>query len=1322
MPETPTYEELQNRVRELESVASESKKELELLRQKDDLYRNLFRHMLHEVHVWKLVHDDEGNIKTWRLVDANPAALRTWNKELPEVVGKTTDEIFPGSGATEQFMPIVKRIFAEGKPHIWEAKFANTNQLLHMVSIPLGEYFISTGWDISEARQIEEELRLSERRFRNLAEHVPVLVIKYKLHPDGSDELLYISKSVEDLFEISLEEASSDIKLLKERIHEDDLEEWAESVKTSAENQSLWEHEYRIQMPDGRVKWLFARGAPIQQDDGSVVWDTVALDITERKQAEAALWESEGRLQTLLQSIQAGVIVHGPNTEILACNTAALDVLGLTGKEVFGKEAGDSHWHFVHEDGSKLTVDEFPVSIVLRTQEPLTDYCLGVVPPERDVPVWVQVNAVPEFDDDGHIQNVVVTAMDITARKQAEAALRDSEEKFRSLVEQAAEMLFVHDLEGNIIDVNFAAVASTGYSAEELKGMSVFDIDPDARDRKDMEKYWKALKLGDRPFLVEVKHKRKDGSLYPGEVSGCKIVYQGGEYILALSRDISERKKAEEALRQKDAMLARLASQVPGMLYQFMMKPDGSYSVPYSSRAVQDMFGCSPEDVQDDFEPIFEAIHPDDRDEILRTIDESKRNLSQWKCEYRVQLPGEPVKWIFGNSIPEKMPDGSIIWSGYNVDVTERKIEEEERLRYEKDLRESQRIAHLGSWRLNVETNEVYWTEQLYEMYGFDPTLPPPPYTEHSRLFTPESWEVLSTSLQRTRDTGIPYELELEMVRADGSKGWMWVRGEVVKDSRGETVGLWGAAQDITDRKQAETALKESEEKYRLVVEKADEAIFIGQDDVIKFPNPKTLELSGYSEEELATMPFAELVHPDDRQMVVERFHKRLKGESPPSDYTIRIVNKSGAVVWVQNMVGLTTWDGRPATINLVRDISQRRQLENQLHQAEKIEAIATLTGGIAHDYNNLLSVIVGNLGLAQQDARPESNQAEFLEQAEKAAHKAGDLTHQLMALSRGGAPVRELGSIRDLVELSAEVISPDSGIAVDVQLREDLWPVPHDARKLVSVFRNVVQNALEAMAGGAGELTLQARNLVVKDGDAGPGPFLEPGNYVWISFKDSGIGIPAEDLDKIFDPYFSTKPMGIQKGRGLGLATAHAIVKKHGGEMNVLSKPGEGTTVNIYLPAQPGENDGGSDEAVLPDQQATVGIEQGPMRRVLLMDDEEMLRDLTKEMLGRMGYEVETAADGFEAVELYRSQLDSEAPFDVVVLDLTVRKGMGGEAALRELLNVDPDVKAIVASGYSNDPVMEKFQECGFKAALAKPYAMRDLEEAIEAVVSVKD
>ena len=349
----------------------------------------------------------------------------------------------------------------------------------------------------------------------------------------------------------------------------------------------------------------------------------------------------------------------------------------------------------------------------------------------------------------------------------------------------------------------------------------------------------------------------------------------------------------------------------------------------------------------------------------------------------------------------------------------------------------------------------------------------------------------------------------------------------------------------------------------------------------------------------------------------------------------------------------------------------------------------------------------MGNLSLAVEQAEPGSDLTEFLMEANMASIKARDLTHGLMALSRDGAPVKEIGSISELLRNTRDAVPDHSGIALDTSIPENLWPVPHDPHKMSAVFSNVVTNAVEAMPHG-GTLSIKAENLGIKGMSRNLRLTLKPVNHVHISIQDQGVGIPGKHMDKIFDPYFSTKSMGVQKGMGLGLATTYAIVERHGGHIAIDSSPGAGTTVSIYLPVDSVECEGKSPKGAH-------GNTRSPMPRVLVMDDEEMLRKLARQMLKRLGYQAKTVRNGLEAIDAVMEQKRTGKPFDMVILDLTIKGGMGGKQTVQELLKIDPDIKTIVSSGYFNDPVVSRFEEYGFMGSIIKPYKIGNLKETLE-------
>ena len=389
------------------------------------------------------------------------------------------------------------------------------------------------------------------------------------------------------------------------------------------------------------------------------------------------------------------------------------------------------------------------------------------------------------------------------------------------------------------------------------------------------------------------------------------------------------------------------------------------------------------------------------------------------------------------------------------------------------------------------------------------------------------------------------------------------------------------------------------------------------------------------------------------------------------------------------------------AGVEVVRDVTERKKMEEELLRTEKLESLGILSGGIAHDFNNLLTALLGNISLAKVYTDTDDRIYEMLMEAEKASRRARDLTQQLLTFSKGGAPIKKITSIAGLVKDSTDFSLRGSNVSCDISVPDDLWPVEVDEGQISQVINNLVINAQQAMPKG-GMIRVSCRNMEVGDDDV---LVLKAGRYVEMCIEDQGIGISPKYLDKIFDPYFTTK----QKGSGLGLATAYSIISKHEGFLTVESTPGAGTTFHIFLPA--------SDKEI-----PVAGKKKKLLKgdgRVLVMDDEDVIRMIVGRMLKSMGYEPEVAESGEEALEKYRQAMESGRRFDVVIIDLTIRGGMGGMECIKKLLAMDPRVKAIVSSGYSDDPVMSSHQEFGFKGIITKPYQIEDLSEILNRVLT---
>ncbi len=396
----------------------------------------------------------------------------------------------------------------------------------------------------------------------------------------------------------------------------------------------------------------------------------------------------------------------------------------------------------------------------------------------------------------------------------------------------------------------------------------------------------------------------------------------------------------------------------------------------------------------------------------------------------------------------------------------------------------------------------------------------------------------------------------------------------------------------------------------------------------------------------------------------------------------------------------------REQTGQIRAQLERETRLQAELARAGKLESLGLLAGGIAHDFNNLLTVLMGNISLIRLDGGLSAEAKQSLEQASKAAGRARDLTQQLLTFAKGGAPLRTAVSLPEIVREVAEFALRGSKVSCRFDLPADLWPADVDKGQIGQVVQNIVINALQAMPdGGVMEIALSNREVGTEFGDV-----LAPGRYLRLDLTDHGPGIPAADLGRIFDPYFTTK----KQGSGLGLATVHSIVKKHAGHITVESAPALGTTFHIWLPAaSPGVTASAGPTTVASTASAATGS-----ARVLVMDDEEFIRDLAGSVLMRQGYRVTTAADGAEALREYRAARDGGDPYALVILDLTIPGGMGGRQTMEELLKLDPAVRAIVSSGYSNDLVLANYQAHGFRGMISKPYDVADFTDTVERVL----
>ena len=623
--------------------------------------------------------------------------------------------------------------------------------------------------------------------------------------------------------------------------------------------------------------------------------------------------------------------------------------------------------------------------------------------------------------------------------------------------------------------------------------------------------------------------------------------------------------------------------------------------------------------------------------------------------------------------------------------------------RSESDLAEAQAIAHVGSWRL-TESEAGHWSgsAELHRIFGY-------PLDRRLTLEAilnsahPEDRAAAQAAWSAAMKSEGPSNWEFRIV-VDEQIKWLEMKVKFKFDAAGRLTGAAGVVQDITGHKQAEEELKESREQLRTVVEKSPISMaLVNMRGDIEYINLKAIETFGYLLQDIPHMDrwweqaYPERTYRDQvRAQWMGLVHEALlnKHEIEKREYqvtckdnTVKIVSIFG--VWVGDKV-LAVFD----------DVTARKQLEEQFLRAQKLESIGTLAGGIAHDFNNLLHGVFGYLSLAKISIIDKKKCMSALEQAEKALHQTVNLTSQLLTFSKGGKPNKKIIDLRPVIEDSAKFMLSGSRSDLRLNMTKDLWPVDADEGQIGQVIQNIVLNADQSMPIG-GTISIAASNLTKADAALPPG--LDNVDYVLITIQDAGVGIPDQYLSRIFDPYFTTK----EKGSGLGLATSYSIIRNHNGRIDVRTKSGAGSAFLIYLPAtirpscsKPAE----TSHAIAPSGRL----------KILVMDDDDVIRQVSCELLDALGHDVEVAVHGQDALDKYQRAIADGCPFDIVILDLTIRGGLGGAETIQRLLKVDPDVKAIVSSGYSDDETTMNYLSQGFKASLKKPYDIDALKDAI--------
>ena len=903
---------------------------------------------------------------------------------------------------------------------------------------------------------------------------------------------------------------------------------------------------------------------------------------TERKENVGKLNEQFKFLQIIINIIPNPIFIKDKDGKYLGCNTSYEEYIGITKEEIIGKT--------VYDMWPKENAEKYYTKDQELFKNPGKQVYEWKVTKKTGETRDVIFNKATFTDEKKKIGGLIGVISDITERKKAEEALKESKERFREVLENSSDASYKRNLVTEKYEYMSPVIAEIiGYSQEEITAMSPSDIDAliHPEDIRIINKF--KQRLIEEPDLqsgtAEYRIKCKDG-IYRW-ISDHFTLYKDSEgqlFSIASVRDITERKKAEEALIESEEKYRSIVEINPDIIYQL----DTNGIITFMSPRINEIIGKISEELIG--KNISEIVYKDDLDKVER--------------------------------------------------INERRTGKRAVRRLELRLTGKKGIRHVETRYVGINATGVY-------------------------------------------ENGYNGDGKIES------------RGE----PKGEYIGTHGTITDITERKKTEDLIKFLSSITENII---DSILVTDTNFTITYANKAFEELFGYKLDELkGKTPDILNAEPNAPEIQQEIYQTVSSGETLLGESLNK--RKDGSTFYCEyKVMPLEDEQGNIYSyVGIQRDITERKQLEEERVKTSNLESIGVFAGGIAHDFNNILAAILGNISLAKMDIDSKSEEFELLTDAENVTYRAKDLTQQLLTFAKGGAPVKETTELIELIRETTRFSLRGSNVNYRTSIAPDLRPVEIDRGQISQVINNLFINADQSMPEG-GTINIKAKNVTVTPVD---NLLLKEGNYIKISLEDKGHGIPKEQLTKIFDPYFTTK----QKGSGLGLATAFSIIHRHDGHITVESEMGVGTTFHIYLPASSKQAE--KKEELKEEAAVMTG-------KILVMDDDEMVRNFVSRVLKSFGNEVEVVRDGAEAIELYRKAMDSGKPFDVVILDLTIPGGMGGKKAIKKLLEIDPDAKAVVSSGYSNDPVVSNFEEYGFKGNISKPYRLKELKKVLNEVM----
>lgn len=851
----------------------------------------------------------------------------------------------------------------------------------------------------------------------------------------------------------------------------------------------------------------------------------------------------------------------------------------------------------------------------------------------------------------------------------------------RQTLEFASDNIFWTNRDGMIVYANRSACSMLEYTQEELTRLHVSDFvvnfPPEC-----WSAHWDGMIKTGR-VVFEAAQRSKGGRVFPVEVSSNIIAYNGIQFGCAIVHDISQRIRKEQELIEARHQFETIFNESPAAVAITRIE-DGTYHL--VNRAFEQITGYSREEAIGKTSVELGILAPEDRARAVREIRE-KGSLQNLELPV-TRKDGTKSRLLFSGAVVTYLGEQCMITLA--PDITEISRTKDSFRESEARLRTFIDSSFDVIFILDTSGNFRFVSPSWGRHFGYPAEevtgKPFAPYVN------PDDISPCLAHLSEVMTSGVPATSPPYRVRcADGTYKTFIANGTRFIDANGAML-YHGIGRDITRQQQAEQELRDSELKFRTLFNTFQDLIYLTTADEGRIIECND-SLSGYSREELVGHTTTELrlwANPEDRNQVIEL----VKARGFVKDFHAMFRKKDGSFFPGSISTKPVTLNGTTLLFSVARDISEHIQLRYEREKAQRLESLGVLAGGIAHDFNNILTGILGNLSYSRRLLSAEHRASECLAECEKAAFRASELTRQLLTFARGGEPTKKPVNTVTLLEESLSFALRGSGTQYELSCPDDLWWINADAGQINQAIHNLLLNAAQAM-GKTGTVRVTACNCPVGTTPA----VLAAAGHVRIDVKDDGVGIPPENLPHIFDPYFTTK----EHGTGLGLSSVYSIVQRHGGVTDVASTPGVGTVFSIYLPSA--ESHGESE-----DRSGPIVTKPAGQGRILIMDDEEMIRTLGEMILSEEGYTVECCSSGAEALDRHRQAREQGTPYDAIILDLTVPGGMGGKEVAEQIRSVDSRTSLIVSSGYSEDPVMARHEQYGFNGSVSKPYTVDNI------------